>query len=294
MPPAHLGQGRQVEIQLAATAQRKIISKTNGIEVKKFLALGDSFTEGVGDVDAQRPNQVRGWADRVAEVLSAQGDWEYANLAVRGKKIGQVINQQLDQGLSMAPDLVSIYAGGNDILRPTADLDALMRGYEGMVRRFSEAGCTVMLFTGFDTVESPLFSRTRPRTAIYNEKVREIADKHGAIIADYWRWREFSDLRYWAADRLHMNELGHALMASKVLNLLGEEQVAEGNWAEQIQAPVLPELAVNSRGEKLKEELGWATEHLVPWIKRRLTGTSSGDSLSAKYPEYVRLALPAS
>jgi len=262
--------------------------------VKKFLALGDSFTEGVGDVDAQRPNQVRGWADRVAEVLSAQGDWEYANLAVRGKKIGQVINQQLDQGLSMAPDLVSIYAGGNDILRPTADLDALMRGYEGMVRRFSEAGCTVMLFTGFDTVESPLFSRTRPRTAIYNEKVREIADKHGAIIADYWRWREFSDLRYWAADRLHMNELGHALMASKVLNLLGEEQVAEGNWAEQIQAPVLPELAVNSRGEKLKEELGWATEHLVPWIKRRLTGTSSGDSLSAKYPEYVRLALPAS
>jgi len=259
--------------------------------VKKFLALGDSFTEGVGDVDQSRPNQVRGWADRVAEVLSAHGDWEYANLAVRGKKIGQVINQQLDLALSMTPDVVSIYAGGNDILRPTADLDALMRGYEGMVRRFSEAGSTVMLFTGFDTVESPLFSKTRPRTAIYNEKVREIADTHGAIIADYWRWREFSDLRYWAADRLHMNELGHALMASKVLNVLGEQQVTEGNWSQEIEPPLLPDLAVNSRGEKLKEELGWATEHLVPWIKRRLTGTSSGDSLSAKYPEYVQLTV---
>lgn len=259
--------------------------------MKKFLALGDSFTEGVGDVDQSRPNQVRGWADRVAEVLSAHGDWEYANLAVRGKKIGQVINQQLDLALSMTPDVVSIYAGGNDILRPTADLDALMRGYEGMVRRFSEAGSTVMLFTGFDTVESPLFSKTRPRTAIYNEKVREIADTHGAIIADYWRWREFSDLRYWAADRLHMNELGHALMASKVLNVLGEQQVTEGNWSQEIEPPLLPDLAVNSRGEKLKEELGWATEHLVPWIKRRLTGTSSGDSLSAKYPEYVQLTV---
>ena len=173
--------------------------------MKKFVALGDSFTEGVGDADPVRPNQVRGWADRVAEVLCAEGEWEYANLAVRGKKIGQVINQQLDQALALAPDLVSIYAGGNDILRPKADLDALMRGYAGMVRRFSEAGSTVLLFTGFDTVDSPLFSKTRPRTAIYNEKVREIADEYGALIADYWRWREFSDLRYWAPDRLHMN-----------------------------------------------------------------------------------------
>ncbi|SCC49899.1 SGNH/GDSL hydrolase family protein [Arthrobacter sp. NIO-1057] len=258
--------------------------------MKKFLALGDSFTEGVGDVDLARPNQVRGWADRVAEVLCTQGDWEYANLAVRGKKIGQVINQQLDQGLSMKPDLVSIYAGGNDILRPTADLDALMRGYEGIVRRFTEAGSTVLLFTGFDTVESPLFSKTRPRTAIYNEKVREIADAHGAIVADYWRWREFSDVRYWAVDRLHMNELGHGLMASKVLGVLAEHQITDGDWSQLIQAPVLPELAVNSRGEKLKAELGWAREHLAPWIKRRLTGTSSGDTLSAKYPQYLQLS----
>lgn len=258
--------------------------------MKKYLALGDSFTEGVGDVDSNRPNQVRGWADRVAEVLSAQGDWGYANLAVRGKKIGQVINQQLDQGLSMKPDLVSIYAGGNDILRPRADLDALMRGYEGMVRRFTEAGSTVVLFTGFDTVESPLFSKTRPRTAIYNEKIREIADNYGAVIADYWRWREFSDLRYWSVDRLHMNELGHALMAAKVLDVLGRHQITDENWADKLKAPVLPDHAVTSRSEKLKQELGWATEHLVPWVKRRLSGTSSGDSLSARYPQYVQLA----
>jgi len=67
--------------------------------------------------------------------------------------------------------------------------------------------------------------------------------------------------------------------------------VTEGNWSQEIEPPLLPDLAVNSRGEKLKEELGWATEHLVPWIKRRLTGTSSGDSLSAKYPEYVQLTV---
>ena len=57
--------------------------------MKKFVALGDSFTEGVGDVDSTRPNQMRGWADRVAEVLCAEGDWEYANLAVRARKLAK-------------------------------------------------------------------------------------------------------------------------------------------------------------------------------------------------------------
>lgn len=255
----------------------------------KFLALGDSFTEGVGDVSMVRPNRVRGWADRVAEVLCTEGDWQYANLAIRGKKISQVINQQLDAGLAMTPDLVSIYAGGNDILRPSADLDALMRGYEGMVQRFAAAGSTVVLFTGFDTVDSPLFNKTRPRTAIYNEKIREIADTHGAIVADYWRWREFSDLRYWAVDRLHMNEFGHTLMAHKFLELLGAHQLVDAQWAKQITLPGLPPLPVNSRGERLRQDMGWAKEHLVPWVKRRLTGTSSGDTLSARYPQYVKL-----
>ena len=255
----------------------------------KFLALGDSFTEGVGDVDPLRPNQVRGWADRVAEVLCSHGDWEYANLAIRGKKIGQVINQQLEPGLALKPDLVSIYAGGNDILRPKVDINSLMRGYEGMVRRFTDAGTRVLVFTGFDTADSALFSRTRPRTALYNELVRSIADEHGAMVADYWRWREFSDVRLWAVDRLHMNEVGHTLMARKLLGLLAEQGLTPADWAGQVTVPQLPAMRQNSRGERLREDLGWAREYLVPWVRRRLTGTSSGDDLQPKYPDFVRL-----
>lgn len=255
----------------------------------KFVALGDSFTEGVGDVDQLRPNQVRGWADRVAEVLCTQGDWQYANLAIRGKKIRQVINQQLEAGLALEPDLVTIYAGGNDILRPKVDINSLMRGYEGMVQRFTDSGAKVVLFTGFDTADSPLFSRTRPRTALYNELVRTIAERHGAMIADYWRWREFSDPRLWAVDRLHMNELGHTMMARRVLGVLGDHGVVPEAWQEQIPAPVLAPVPENSRGERIRQDLGWAREHLAPWIKRRLTGTSSGDTLQAKYPHYIML-----
>ncbi|MCG2991437.1 hypothetical protein KZ294_28190, partial [Escherichia coli] len=76
--------------------------------------------------------------------------------------------QQLEAGLALEPDLVTIYAGGNDILRPKVDINSLMGGYEGMVQRFTDSGAKVVLFTGFDTADSPLFSRTRPRTALYN------------------------------------------------------------------------------------------------------------------------------
>lgn len=255
----------------------------------KFLALGDSFTEGVGDDDPLRPNQARGWADRVAEVLCAQEQWQYANLAIRGKKIAQVINEQLDPGLALAPDLVSLYAGGNDILRPKVDIDSLMNGYASMVRRLTDSGAKVLLFTGFDTADSALFAKTRPRTAMYNEMVRSIAAQQGAMIADYWLWREFSDRRFWAADRLHMNEAGHTLMARKVLGVLAEHGVTSADWSTQISMPRLPQSKESSRVERIRQDLGWAREYLAPWVKRRLTRTSSGDLLQPKYPHYVQL-----
>ena len=72
---------------------------------------------------------MRGWADRVAEQLcAADPRWGYANLAIRGKKIPQVIGGQLDAALALRPTLVTLYAGGNDILRPSVDIDSLMEG----------------------------------------------------------------------------------------------------------------------------------------------------------------------
>lgn len=249
---------------------------------KRYLALGDSFTEGVGDEDPTRPNGVRGWADRVAEQLcAADPAWGYANLAIRGKKIRQVIDEQLETALAMEPTLVTLYAGGNDILRPRVDIDALMAGYDDMVARLCASGAAVVLFTGFDSAASAVFGKTRGRTAIYNEWVREAADRHGAIVADYWRWREFSDFRYWAVDRLHMGAAGHMLMAKKVLALLER--------TDAIATPELGTAPARNRKEQLTSDARWAREFVVPWVGRRLRGTSSGDSLDARYPSYVRL-----
>ena len=138
-----------------------------------------------------------------------------------------------------------------------------------------------MLFTGFDSASSAVFGKTRGRTAIYNEWVREIADRHRAVIADYWRWREFRDWRYWAEDRLHMGPAGHILMAKKVLAVLAE--------TDAIDTPELAHARVLTRTQRLQADAVWARQHVAPWVKRRLTGTSSGDTFGAKYPEFVRL-----
>lgn len=248
----------------------------------RFVALGDSFTEGVGDADPARPNGVRGWADRVAEQLqAADPDAGYANLAIRGRKIRAILAEQIGPALALEPTIVTLYAGANDILRPTVDIDGLLEDYDAAVARLVDSGARVLLFTGFDAGASKVFGAMRGRTAIYNEQVRWIAERRGATLVDYWRFHEFQDWRMWDVDRMHMSSLGHATMANKVLGVLEHEGVAD--------VPEVPPLPVLSRAEQARANAIWVREFAGPWVMRRLTGRSSGDGLSPKYPELIRL-----
>ena len=251
----------------------------------RYVALGDSMTEGVGDPDPARPNGVRGWADLVAEQLTAAHPGTcYANLAVRGRLLRGVVAEQLEPCLALEPTLVSLYAGGNDLLRPRADVDALMQVYAEAVARLRSSGAQVLLFTAFDPGRDAPTSWTRPRQALYNEHVREIADRYGCLVLDYWRMRELQDWRYWAVDRLHMSAAGHTRVAAAVLELLGV--------AHDLRLPPTEQLPVTGTPGVLREDLTWAREHLLPWIGRRLRGTSSGDSVQARRPECTPLPLP--
>jgi lysophospholipase L1-like esterase len=243
----------------------------------RYVALGDSFTEGVGDHDLTRPNGVRGWADRVAEVLAGRSDdLRYANLAIRGRKMDAILSEQVDPALAMRPDLVTIYAGGNDILRPRVDIDALVARYDDAVGRLVAADARVLMFTGFDLGFAPVFRHLRGRVATYNELVREVADERGAALVDFWRLREYRDPRLWDVDRLHMSSAGHQRMAIGVLDTLRVPHLL----APLPLAP-LPEM---DRRQRRDADLAWARAHAAPWVQRRLRGTSSGDAVSARRP----------
>ena len=141
-----------------------------GVTFQRYVALGDSFTEGVGDPDPSRPNGLRGWADRVAEVLATQApDFGYANLAIRGRKLRPILDEQLDPAIALRPDLVTIHGGGNDVLRPRVDLDALATSYDDAIRRLVDTGARVVMFTIFDPGGSGIYAAMRGRMAIFNE-----------------------------------------------------------------------------------------------------------------------------
>ena len=254
------------------------------VTFERFVALGDSFTEGVGDPDPARPNGLRGWADRVAEVLAGHSDdFGYANLAVRGRKLDGVIAEQVEPAIALAPDLISVYAGGNDILRPKVDIDAIVDRYDAAVGKLAATGARLLVFTAYDPGGSAIFRPLRGRFAIYNEMVRWSAERHGATIIDYWRLRDLRDQRHWDSDRLHMGPLGHQRVAIAVLDALTVPHTLT------VELPATsPETPPGSRRDAWGEHAAWARESLGPWVSRRLTGRSSGDSVAARWPTLSR------
>lgn len=249
--------------------------------IHRFVAVGDSFTEGIGDEDANAVGGVRGWADRVAEVLAERTpDFDYANLAVRGKLIDEITSGQIEHAVALRPDLITFCAGGNDIIRPGSDPDAVAQLFDDDLSRLSSTGAHVAVFTGIDVGHRPVFGLVRGKVAVYNEHIRVSAARHGATVVDMWGMDFLKDPRMWSTDRLHMSPLGHHNMAIQVLDALG------------VPHELTPEQPLPTPAHgwlPTAEDLHWARDYLWPWVVRRVRGTSSGDGRRAKRPQPVRV-----
>ena len=135
-------------------------------------------------------------------------DFAYANLAVRGRLLQQILDEQVEPALELRPDLITVSMGGNDVIRPGTDPDEIAARFEGGIERLSSQGATVVMFNGPDIGMTPVMRRIRGKVAIYNENLRTVAQKHDAIVADMWSLRELTDPRMWAPDRLHFSPSG--------------------------------------------------------------------------------------
>ena len=259
---------------------------------RRYVALGDSFTEGLWDVPGGEPPSrtdagdpvlaCRGWADllalHLADRSTAGNELAYANLAVRGRLLGPILGEQVPEALAMRPDLVSLVGGGNDMLRPTADPDRLAADLERAVGALRAAGADVLLATGMDAQDSPVVRRTRPRVAVLNSHVWSIARRHGAHVLDVWGMRSLRDWRMWAPDRIHLTTEGHRRVAQGALVALGLEP-DDAAWDDPLTPlPSLP------RTDQLRGDAAWVRAHVYPWATRRLRGRSSGDERRPKRP----------
>jgi lysophospholipase L1-like esterase len=251
---------------------------------RTYVAIGDSLTEGLQDFDDT--GTPIGWADRLAQLLADRAGTAigYANLAIRGRLLGPILTEQVEPALALSPDLVSIWGGGNDMLRPDADPDAMAASVEEAVVKFRTAGSDVLIGLGVDSRDSPIIRLTRNRTAIYNINLVGIAARHGAHVIDAWNLRSLRDWRMWHEDRIHLNAAGHQRVALAAFAALGLEP-DDPDWA----VP-LPANTPMSRREQLDWNLSWGREHLAPWLGRRIRRTSSGVGRTAKLPQYVTVS----
>lgn len=254
-----------------------------------YVAIGDSFTEGVGD---EVPGGgVRGWADLVALGLAQAnagtdaGPVRYANLAVRGRKLRPIVEQQLPAALTLRPGLLSINGGGNDLLRPRVSVDhvagTLLRAVETAV----DAGIHVLLLSGANP------SSVMPMGGLMRRRGNELAmavklgrPPEDVTVVDNWGDAGLEDFRYWSTDRLHLNPLGHARVAANVLRALDVPVPAE--WG-------VDEVAAAAAGPRARRTAAYYRDYVLPWIGRRLTGRSSGDGRNAKIPSLQPVDVPA-
>ncbi|RSN06589.1 SGNH hydrolase [Nonomuraea sp. WAC 01424] len=253
--------------------------------ITTYVALGDSFTEGLEDPAAYG---FRGWADRLAEHIEAdrlqagQPGLRYANLAVRGRLIDDIVSEQVPKAVELGADLVSLCAGGNDILRPGSGPASVAKRLEQGVRTLTEAGARVLMFTGFDLRHVPVMRLAHSKIEVYNLHIHDIARRYDALLVDLWPMTVFRDARAWNADRLHLSPDGHRRVALRAAEVLGVP--VDADWREPYPVRRPPVWTAARR-----EDLRWARTYLGPWIGRRINGRSSGDGALPKRPNLAPL-----
>jgi lysophospholipase L1-like esterase len=239
---------------------------------QRYIAIGDSSTEGLMDLDGEGGFQ--GWSRRLAaRIASLQGGLMYANFGTRGLTTRQILDRQVGPAAAMKPDLVTMFSGTNDSIGPKFDPRSVERDMEQMQRTFTDAGATVLTFTLPDlTPIMPIARLIAPRIHAMNDAVRNSASRTGAICLDFAAYPVATDPRIWHEDRIHANADGHQRIAdalSAALNLPG----ADDSWQHD-----LPPIAAPSFSRKCLAEIKWGWRHLLPWMVKGMLGSGAREA----------------
>jgi lysophospholipase L1-like esterase len=253
----------------------------------RYVAIGDSQTEGLWDGDDAVG--LLGFADRLAVLLdSHHPGLHYANLAIRGTLVADVLREQVPPALAMQPDLVTVCVGMNDVIQPGRSFGRALADLEALYAALAGSGATVMTTT-FPNVAQflPFGWLVSGRLARINNAIMQAAARYGFKLVDLYNAPSMRDLDTWDIDRVHASAKGHTLFAAaaaEALNLPGSNHdwaVARGNTTR------LP-FSARTYGQ-----LRWAQEKFTPWVWRRLRGKSSADGRVPKRPRLEPLRTPS-
>lgn len=246
----------------------------------RYVAIGDSQTEGLWDGDDT--TGLAGFADRLAIMVDDHyPGLLYANLAVRGRRVAEVLEEQLPGALSMQPDLVTVCVGMNDVIRPGRSFGRALADLDELYVRLARSGTTVATTTFPDITRIlPIGRLLATRVERINGVIAAAARRHGFALVDLYRAESMTDPATWSPDRVHGSAHGHRLFAeaaAEALQLPGSNH----DWAGVVGVPAgRSSLLTVSRSQLL-----WTQNMLMPWLWRHLRGVSSGDGRAARRPQ---------
>lgn len=254
---------------------------------RRYVAVGDSLTEGLCDGSRMSAGEYRGWADRLAMLLalasSGQDPVAYANVAVRSRKVADAVDVQLPLAIAQGADLVSVLIGANDLVGFRADAAGLAARLGDAVAAVRATGADVLLVTPFmpDRPASRLYGA---RFSAFAERLAAIADEQGAMLLDVRTRAELVDRTVWAEDRVHLNSAGHRTLAYAAAHVLGVPDATELDALERA-------VHDDGAGDRHVGDAEWLARHATPWLLRRLRGRAAGDGREPKRPDLVPVAM---
>jgi lysophospholipase L1-like esterase len=250
----------------------------------RYVALGDSQTEGLWDGDDS--DGIVGFADRLAAMLDElRPGLQYANLAIRGRRIRDVLVDQLPLALTMRPDLVSVCVGMNDITRPGLLFDRALADLDLLYERLAQSGATVVTTTFPDIARIvPIGKILTARMSRTNRAIVTAADRYGFKLVDLYGAPSMTSPDVWSDDRVHGSTKGHMLFAAaaaEALNLPGSNH----DWAHA--GATAARATMRSRAHS---QVLWTRNMLAPWLWHHARGMSTGDGRAPKRPRLESVA----
>ncbi len=250
----------------------------------RYVAIGDSQTEGLWDGDDTVG--LMGFAHRLAVTVNEHyPGLTYANLAVRGRRIRDVVDHQLPKALAMRPDLITVCVGMNDVTRPAPGFDRTLAELEDLHARLSKSGATVVTTTFPDIARIlPIGRLLASRVIEVNDAIRTAVDRYGFRLVDLYDVPSMAEPDTWSADRVHGSPKGHMLFAAaaaEALNLPGSNH----DWAESSQRS-----GRSSLSSQLYSQVLWTQNMLMPWVWRHARGRSEGDGREPQRPRLEGLS----
>lgn len=251
---------------------------------RSYVAIGDSLTEGLGDFDFEVSRFGCGWADRLAELMArsaheAGENFKFANLALRGSSMLQVLTAQLEDAIRLKPDVVTIMAGANDFMRSKRSHPELRALLRGAIERLHNQGTHVVVANTVNPTHLRLFRPWIFKARQMTQLIEQVAAEYEAPVLNVYGIQDFRNLEMWCSDLVHFSGHGHIKIANRAAALLSIDHGFEEADLKDMQKPN------PTFGEKVR----WLKEDAIPYVIRRIKRTSSGDGMEPKHDGYVKL-----